>query len=89
MNNIFETVVRGSNIVFLNVPYEEYFSKYDKLDGKSAEYIIENYFENKGKNCSAKILDIEFDDEINKIKIATEVKEKNISDNKKHYNLFN
>ncbi|WP_050606809.1 hypothetical protein [Clostridium niameyense] len=89
MDNIFETVVKGSNIVFLNVPYEEYFANYHKLDGKSAEYIIENYFKNKGKNCSAKILDIECDDEINKIKIATEVKQKNISDNKKHYNSFN
>ncbi len=30
--NIFETVVKGSNTVFLDIPSEQYFSYYDRLD---------------------------------------------------------
>lgn len=51
--NIFETVVKGSNTVFLDIPSEQYFSYYDRLDKKSADNIVKDYFINRGnkKRC--------------------------------------
>lgn len=72
--NIFETVVKGSNTVFLDVPSEEYFSYYNKLDKKAASNIVKDYFLNKGKGKETQVMDIEYNDYTKSIQITAKVK---------------
>ena len=71
--NIFETVIKGSNTEFLNIPEEDYFLSYDSITYDAAEDITQNYFSMKGKDGEPKVIDISFDSNAHVVKIALEV----------------
>ncbi|MGO5065881.1 hypothetical protein FDF31_10635 [Clostridium sporogenes] len=67
--NIFETVIKGSNTVFLDIPSEEYFSYYDRLNKKSADNIVKDYFINKGSKKDAEVMDVGYNEYTKSIQI--------------------
>ncbi|WP_251861849.1 hypothetical protein [Clostridium sp. Marseille-Q2269] len=71
--NIFETVVKGSNTVFLDIPSEQYFSCYDKLDKKSADNIVRDYFISKGNKKDAEAMNIKYNDYTKSIQILAKL----------------
>lgn len=71
--NIFETVVKGSSTIFLNVPENDYFLSYQDIDIEAAEEITGNYFTIKGKDGVPHVKDIDFDSSTHKVKITVDV----------------
>lgn len=71
--NIFQTVIMGSNTIFLDIPQMEYFSQYDSLTKESAEDIAKKYFTMKGKEGTPHIKEMEVDSGTRKIKLTLEV----------------
>ncbi|EJO5347221.1 hypothetical protein NRP93_001295 [Clostridium botulinum] len=71
--NIFETIVKGSNTVFLDIPSQQYFSYYDTLDKKSADNIVKDYFINKGNKKNAKVMDVEYNDYTKSVQIVAKL----------------
>ncbi|MCR1933867.1 hypothetical protein ACQX0N_10255 [Clostridium tepidum] len=71
--NIFETVVKGSNTVFLDIPSEEYFSYYDRLNKKSANNIVKDYFINKGSKKDAEVMDVGYNEHTKSIQILAKL----------------
>ena len=71
--NIFETVVKGSNTIFLDIPEEDYFFSYDTISPKSAQELTDNYFKTKAKDGIPRVKDIDFDASIHRVKILLEV----------------
>jgi hypothetical protein len=71
--NIFETVVKGSNTIFLDIPEEDYFFSYDTLSPKSAQELTNNYFKTKAKDGVPKVTDVDFDSSTHRVKILLEV----------------
>lgn len=74
--DIFETIIIGSNTVFLNVPEQDYFFTYKDLNMEAAQEITGNYFDMKQKNGMPHAKDIDFDSITHKVKITVDV-EKN------------
>ncbi|MDS1004047.1 hypothetical protein ACFLKB_17100 [Clostridium sp. FAM 1755] len=72
--NIFETVVKGSNTVFLDIPSEEYFSYYDRLNKKSADNIVNDYLINKGSKKDAEVMDVGYNEYTKSIQILAKLK---------------
>lgn len=73
--SIFETVVMGSNTVFLSIPEGDYFLAYDSVTKKAAEEITEDYFKMRGRDGIPNVKHIEYDEPSHRIKITLEVKE--------------
>lgn len=71
--NIFETVVRGSNTIFLDIPEKDYFFSYDTLSPKNAQELTDNYFNSKARDGIPYVKDINFDASTHKVKILLEV----------------
>lgn len=88
LENIFETVIRGSNTIFLNVPENDYFLNYKDIDIESAEEITGNYFDIKGKDGIPHVKNVDFDSSTHKVKITVDVekdKSKKISAGNAHH----
>lgn len=75
LQNIFETIIKGSNTIYLDVPEKDYFFSYDSISKESAEDIVKNYFDMKGKDGIPYIKDIEHDSATHKVEITVEVKQ--------------
>lgn len=75
LQNIFETVIKGSNTIYLDVPEDDYFFSYDSISKESAEDIVKNYFDMKGKDGIPHIKDIEHDSATHKVEITVEVEQ--------------
>lgn len=73
LQNIFETVIKGSNTLYLDVPEDDYFFSYDSISKESAEDIVKNYFDMRGKDGIPHIKDIEHDSATHKVEITVEV----------------
>lgn len=73
LDNVFETVVWGSNTVFLDLPKEEFLFVYDNLDRDSAQNLVDNYFREKGRDGIPYVKEISLDNYTGKIKITVEV----------------
>ena len=71
--NIFETVVKGSSTIFLDVNEDDYFFSYDSISKEAAEEITNNYFRMKQKDGSPRILDVTHDNFSHTVKITVEV----------------
>ena len=71
--NIFETVVKGSNTIFLDVNDSDYYLSYENINKKAAEEITNNYFRLKQKAGVPEIIDISDDKFAHTIKITVEV----------------
>lgn len=72
-DSIFETVVRGSNTVFLDIPEDDYFLSYDDISRDSAQEIAEDYFKFKGRDGTPHVRDISYDVSTNRVKIEVAV----------------
>lgn len=75
IENIFETVIMGSNKVFLNMPEDDYFFSYDFLNIESAKDLVETYFRLRGRDGIPHVVDIEHDAPTHRVKITLEVDE--------------
>lgn len=73
LENIFETVIVGSNNVFLNVPDEDYFIKYHEINDKAAEEIAVTYFEKKGRRGIPMVQDVDHDEYTHKVQINIQI----------------
>lgn len=73
--SIFETVVMGSNTVFLDIPENEYFLSYDDLDRASVEELVKNYFLMKGRDGIPIVKDLEYDINTHRVKITVDVQQ--------------
>lgn len=71
-DNIFETVCEGSNIIFLDIPEQDYFC-YNTISEKSAQELTDNYFKTKAKDGIPHVKEITFDSSTHKVKILLEV----------------
>lgn len=71
--DIFETIVLGSNTIFLDIPEKDYFLSYEDLSMASAEEITENYFKTRGKEGIPTVRDIEHDSTTHMVKISIDV----------------
>lgn len=74
---IFETIVMGSDTVFLDLPQEEYISKYNTLDFDTAQNLAEKYFESKGEKVVPEVQDFFVNEDIHRIKITVQLKDLN------------
>jgi hypothetical protein len=72
-NNIYETVVKGSNTMFLGISEEDYFLSYENLDNNSAQDLVNKYFRFKGRDGAPNVLDVDFDSVTHNVKITVEV----------------
>lgn len=75
LQNIFETVIRGSNTIFLDIHDDDYFFAYDTISMENAEDIAQNYFRMKQKDGIPYVKDIDFDSSTHKVKIIVEVQQ--------------
>ena len=73
LENIFETVVVGSNTVFLNIPEDDYFLSYNDISSGAAEEITETYFSMRGRDGVPKVIDIAADHASHTVKITLDV----------------
>lgn len=73
LDNVFETVVIGSNTQFLDIPQKDFFSNYEKLDIKTAQNFTEKYFNMKGKEGIPCVKDIKVDDTVENVKIVVDI----------------
>ena len=76
-DGIFETIVKGSNTVFLDLPEEEYISKYKTISMDSAQNLAEKYFKYRGKKVVPQVQDLHLSEDIHRIKITVELKNLN------------
>ena len=79
--NIFETVIKGSNTIFLDLKDSDYYLSYDNINKKAAEEITNNYFTLKQKNGVPEIVDISEDKFTHTVKITVEIDSLNVNKN--------
>lgn len=72
-SSIYETVINGSNTVFLNIPEEEYFLSYENLSRENVQDLVDNYFKFTGRDGVPLVADIDVDKVINRIKVTVDV----------------
>jgi len=85
-DNIFETVVRGSNTVFLDIPESDYFFSYESLSIENAQELADDYFVTRARDGVPHVKDITFDASIHRVKIIIEV-EHNRENKLDHYQI--
>lgn len=73
LDNVFETVVWGSNTVFLDLPKEEFLFVYDNVDRDSAQNLVDNYFKEKARDGIPYVKELSLDNYTGMIKITVEV----------------
>ncbi|MCY6959718.1 hypothetical protein [Clostridium brassicae] len=76
LDNVFETIVIGSNTEFLDIPEKDFFSNYDRLDIESAQSFAEKYFSMREKNGTPYVKDVKIDNSIHRVKIIVDVYKK-------------
>lgn len=72
-NSIFETVVRGSNVIFLVLSEEDYFLSYESLSLDSTQELVDNYFKFRGRDGAPRVTDVDLDKSTHKVKIMVKV----------------
>ncbi|MDW8799830.1 hypothetical protein P8V03_01515 [Clostridium sp. A1-XYC3] len=73
LQNVFYTAIKGSNIVFLNIPEVDYFSMYDSLTKEFAEDIVQRYFTMRGKEEILRLREMEIDSQTHNINLMLEL----------------
>jgi hypothetical protein len=73
-NSIYETVIKGSNTVFLDLPEEEYFLSYNNLSRENVQDLVKSYFDFRGRDGVPLVGDINVDPITHKIRITVDVK---------------
>lgn len=72
-DNIFETVVKGSNTVFLDIPESDYFFRFESLTEEAAQELVNDYFVTKSRDGIPHVKDVTFDASIHRVKITVQV----------------
>lgn len=72
-DNVFETIIVGSNTEFLDIPEKDFFLKYENLDEESAKDLIDNYFSMIKKDVTSHVKDIKIDNSTHRVNITVEV----------------
>lgn len=73
VEDVFETIVKGSNTIFLNVPENDYFYSYNSISKKHAQDLTEHYFKEKDKEGVPKVKNIDLDSNTHRVNIAVEI----------------
>ncbi len=73
---IFETVVKGSNTMFLDMDAEDYYLKYDSLSEKNAQDLVNQYFKTKGKDGIPHVTGVDTDPSTHRIMVVIEVQQR-------------
>ncbi|AGK97059.1 hypothetical protein [Clostridium pasteurianum] len=73
MEDIFETVKEGSNVVYLDMPKKDFLFKYNNFNRDSAQNLVDNYFKEKGRDGIPKVEEISLDDSRGIMKITVAV----------------
>jgi hypothetical protein len=73
LDNIFETKVKGSRTIFLDVPSKDYFSSYDSVDKSTAQEMVNTYFQINEKDGVPHVDEAEEDNAFNIVKIKINV----------------
>lgn len=73
LDNVFETIIIGSNTEFLDIPEKDFFLKYENLDEESAKDLTDNYFYAMKKDVISHIKDIKIDNSTHRVNITVEV----------------
>lgn len=73
LDSIFETVIRGSNTVFLDIPEDDYFLSYNNISKEAAEDLTKFYFEYRGKDGTPEVQDIVYDPTLHRVKVTVKV----------------
>lgn len=71
--NVVETIIKGSNVEFLNIPRDEYRSEYNKVDIESAQSYINQYFKLKNIKSVPSVVNVEMEPEFDNVKITVEL----------------
>lgn len=85
-DSIFETVVKGSNTIFLDLTQEDYNLSYDSVSFEAAQDLIENYFKYKGRDGIPEVKDINLNSATHNVEI-TAVVYQSADNNLKAYNV--
>lgn len=72
-DNVFETVIYGSNTVFLDIPKEQFLFMYSNLNRDSAQNLVDNYFKEKGRDGIPYLKEISEDNYTGLLKLTVEV----------------
>ena len=72
-NDIFDTIIKGSNTMFLDIPEDEYYLSYNDLSYENAQGLVDSYFLTKGKDGIPKVIDTNIDPVTHRVKITLEV----------------
>lgn len=73
--NVFETVIKGSSTIFLDVNEDDYFFSYDSISKDAADEITNNYFRMKQKDGIPHVVDITHDNFSHTVKITVQVEQ--------------
>lgn len=73
LRNLSETVILGSNTIFLNVPEKEYFYSYYTVSKEAAKEIAKGYFIATGKKGTPFVREISVDPTVHNVEITVEV----------------
>jgi hypothetical protein len=74
LENIIETDIFGSNIVYLNIPEEDYFLSYEDVTKEAAEEITKTFFLMRGREGIPEVKSIEFIEPLHSVRITLDVK---------------
>lgn len=80
-DNIFETVLMGSNTIYLNLPEQDYFFCYDGITDKAAQNLAQDYFKFKHKQGFPNVQNVFFNSDQHMVQITVSVaydSEKNV-----------
>lgn len=75
-DNIFETVVKGSNTVFLDIPEDDYFFRYESLSEDSAQELVSDYFITRARDGIPHVKDVTFDGLTHRVRVTVAVDHK-------------
>lgn len=73
LDNVFETIIVGSNTEFLDIPEKDFFLKYETLDKESAKDLTDNYFSVIKKDVTSHVKDIKIDNSTHRVNITVEI----------------
>ncbi|KAJ53842.1 hypothetical protein BD780_002808 [Clostridium tetanomorphum] len=75
VESVFETIIMGSNTIFLDIPEEQYLLKYTSLSLDSAQNLADYYFKYRGRDVMPEVKDIDLNSDIHRVKITVELNE--------------
>ncbi|WP_034868996.1 hypothetical protein [Clostridium lundense] len=77
VESVFETIIMGSNTVFLDMPEDEYLLKYTSLSLDSAQNLADYYFKYRGRDVMPEVKDIDLNPDTHSVKITVELNSQN------------